>query len=222
MKIPKIFKTLVKLSFNILGYDIIRLNNNPKATICGLKKYPIRTIIDVGANEGQFARYISKIFPEAILYCFEPVPETFEKLKNWAVKNGNINAFNIALGDFNGDIEMLQHTEHSPSSSILKTSEICESLYPFTKKQKTINVRQMTMDNAIQSLNMTLKPDVLIKLDVQGYEDRVIRGGEEIFRNAKACILEICLDELYKEQANFREIIELLYNLGFNYAGNLD
>jgi hypothetical protein len=39
---------------------------------------------------------------------------------------------------------------------------------------------------------------------------------------AKACILEVCLDKLYEGQAEFKGIIELLYELGFKYAGNLD
>ena len=64
--------------------------------------------------------------------------------------------------------------------------------------------------------------EILIKLDVQGYEDRVIKGGEETFKKAKACIVEVNLYKLYEGQTNFKEIVELLYNSGFRYAGNLD
>jgi len=79
-----------------------------------------------------------------------------------------------------------------------------------------------TLDNAIDQLNMSLVSEMLIKLDVQGYEDRVIMGGKRTFATAKACILEICLDKLYGDQADFKEITELLYELGFKYAGNLN
>ena len=64
--------------------------------------------------------------------------------------------------------------------------------------------------------------EIVIKMDVQGYEDRVIRGGRETFAKAKAVILEVCLDPLYEHQANFKEIMVLLDDLGFHYAGNLD
>ncbi|MGC8888263.1 MAG: FkbM family methyltransferase [Verrucomicrobiia bacterium] len=88
----------------------------------------------MGANEGQFAGYISKIFSEANIFCFEPLPEAFKELSKWAEsKNGKVKAFNLALGDYEGEIEMLQHTEHSPSSSILKTTKVCETLYPIQK-----------------------------------------------------------------------------------------
>ena len=117
---------------------------------------------------------------------------------------------------------MLQHTEHSPSSSILKTTEVCETLYPFTKTQRSIIVKQTTLDKAVETLNIPLEPEILIKLDVQGYEDRVIKGGKKTFEMARACILEVCLDELYEGQASFKEIINLLYDFGFRYVGNLE
>ena len=94
-------KRMIKEFFNTIGFDIVRLNKSPKISFFGLKKYEIRTIIDVGANEGQFAGYISKIFSEANIFCFEPLPEAFKELSKWAEsKNGKVKAFNLALGDY--------------------------------------------------------------------------------------------------------------------------
>ena len=67
-----------------------------------------------------------------------------------------------------------------------------------------------------------MAPQILVKLDVQGFEDRVIAGGETIFKMAAACIVEVCLDDLYEGQANFKQLLEMLDRLGFQYAGNLD
>lgn len=52
MKITKKIKSSLKKFFNVFGFDIIRLTNNPKEMLLGLKNLPIKTIIDVGANEG--------------------------------------------------------------------------------------------------------------------------------------------------------------------------
>ena len=60
------------------------------------------------------------------------------------------------------------------------------------------------------------------KLDVQGYEDRVIAGGSKIFATATACILEVCLDSLYEGQAGFLKLLTMLDALGYRYVGNLD
>ncbi len=117
---------------------------------------------------------------------------------------------------------MLSHVEYSTASSFLKTTNVCERLYPLTKKQVPISVKMITLDKWFNSLSTPLEPDILIKLDVQGYEDRVIRGGKRTFEIAKACILEVSLDELYKDQANFKGILDLLYSSGFRYAGNFD
>ena len=216
-------KQIIKKIFNFLRMDIVRLNKSPKYSLLGLRNLPINTIIDVGANTGQFAIMIEKVFPKANIYSFEPIPEAFEKLNKLSIeKNGKIKAFNLALGDSTGEIAMIEHTKHTPSSSILKTTEICEKLYPFTQNQKNVKVKITTLDNAINELNLSLTPEILIKLDVQGYENRVIKGGEKIFKISKACILEVCLDKLYESQAEFKEITELIYACGFKYAGNLE
>lgn len=125
------------------------------------------------------------------------------------------------MGDNEGTLEMYNHVEHNLTLSFLKTTKICESLYPFTKKQISIPIKMMTLDKWTKSLSNPFSPEILIKLDVQGYEDRIIQGGRETFSIAKACILEVNIDHLYKQQATFKDISLLLYNLKFHYVGNL-
>jgi len=216
-------KWLIKKIFNSFKVDVVRLSNTPKHSLLGLTNCPIRTIIDVGANEGQFAKEILKVFPGAHLYCFEPLPEAFKKLNQWAEKQkGRISAFNYALGDQDGVFEIFNHLHHSPSSSLLKTTEVCERHYPFTKEQVSVQVKVTTLDNWIDSLSAPLSHDILVKLDVQGYEDKVIRGGKKILSVAKACLVEINLDQLYEEQPTFKDLFSLLSDLGYHFCGNLD
>jgi len=216
-------KRFIRKAFNLIGLDVVRISKAPKHTFLGLRNLPIRTIIDVGANKGQFARMISKLFQNAHINCFEPMPDLLKKLKEWAEsQKGRVKVFNYALGDSEGTVEMFSHIEHSPSSSLLRTTEICERLYPFTKKQTAISVKSTTLDKAMANLSEPLIADILIKLDVQGYEDRVIRGGTETFHKARACIVEVCLDKLYENQATFKNISFLLHDMGFRYAGNLE
>ncbi len=219
----RFLKRVIRKTFNLIGLDIVKMSKSPRHTLLGLRNLPIRTIIDVGANTGQFATMISEIFPDAYIYSFEPLPEPFEELKKWAIQqNEKVKAFNLALGDTEGEIEMFSHIEYSPSSSFLKTTNVCEELYPFTQKQIPVPVKLTTLDNWVKSLSIPLAPEILIKLDVQGYEDRVIRGGKKTFMMASACILEVNLDNLYDKQATFNDIALLLYDLGYRYAGNLD
>jgi len=219
----KLSKQFIRKIFNQIRLEIVRLSQNPKYLFLGLRHLPIRSIIDVGANTGQFARNILSVFPKSSIYCFEPLPEPYEELRKWAEKqNGMVTVFNAALGDSKGNVEMLCHLDHSPSSSLLKSIDLCQSLYPFTQKQSPVSIQLTTLDEWVKNLPNSLVPEILIKLDVQGYEDRVIKGGQDTFKMAKACILEVCLDKLYEGQAEFKEITELLYTFGFKYAGNLN
>lgn len=205
------------------GIGVTRLKNSPKQTLLGLRTRPIRTVIDVGANSGQFAKYISVFFPKAELYCFEPLPEPFEALQSWAkTQNGRVRPFNFAIGDVEGETGMFLHEKHNFSSSLLATTDVTEQYYPVTKEQKRISIKQVRLDVALYDVNADLTSGILIKLDVQGYENRVIAGGGNVFAKAAACILEVNIDSLYKGQAEFFELLTMLDAIGYRYVGNLE
>jgi len=216
-------KQLIKQGANSLGLDIVRLHNSPAKTLLGLKRMEFGSIIDVGANEGQFARSISHFFPEAKLFCFEPLGQPFGKLSDWAAtQNGRVQCFNLALGDREGEVEMHFHDEHSPSSSLLAATEHCHEVYPQTRSERFTRVKLGTLDKALGDELGHMPREVLLKLDVQGFEDRVLRGARHALTECRACLLEVCLDPLYEGQADFQGLVQLLYGAGFNYAGNLN
>lgn len=213
----------IKKIANGVGFEVVRLKNSPKHSLLGLRSIPIKTIIDIGANHGQFAQWMTEELPSAKIYCFEPLPNPFEILKTWADKQNNrVVPLNWAIGDEAGQVSMFYHTEHSASSSLLPSTELTDQLYPFTKEQKEVKVDLLTLDDAMSKINDPLENEILIKMDVQGFEDRVIRGGSSTFGRAKVCILEVSIEELYEGQANFKELSFMLYELGFSYFGNLD
>ena len=206
-----------------MGFDIVRTHKNHKHTFLGLRNIPIRSIIDVGANRGQFIRMISNTFPEAQIYSFEPLLVPFQELKKWADQQNErkVSVFNMALGEEEEkEVVIYKHLQHDSSSSFLETMSACEELYPFTKQQSKDIVQMTTLDTIAKQI--MLIPEILIKLDVQGYEDRVINGGIETFSKAKACIAETNIDYLYKTQASFKELFLLLDSLGYAYVGNLE
>jgi hypothetical protein len=77
------FKKVVKKGFHLSGYDLVRLDQMPHHTFMGLRNLPINTVIDVGANLGQFAQEISEVFPHARIHCFEPLPNANQELLRW-------------------------------------------------------------------------------------------------------------------------------------------
>ena len=214
------WKHSVKMMVARLGYHLERNSENPEHTWIGLKTLPIRTIIDVGANEGQFAQRSLRQFPGAHIVCFEPLPGPSAVLSRWAQGQPRVTVYTCALGEQDAEAEMFVHSDHTPSSSFLKSTALSSQLYPFTSRQAKMIVPVKRLDDVLAE-GAPLQTDILVKMDVQGFEGRVIRGGTNVLRRAKACIVEISLDTLYDGQSTFKEIFSELDALSFRYAGNL-
>ena len=219
----KLFRKIIIKIIHNLGFDIVRIQNDYDNPFEGLTRFPIRTIIDIGANRGQFAKKALQAFPNAYLYCFEPLKAPFEELKKWASEQNNrVTVFNLALGDSEGITKMFLLSEHNDSSSFLKSTVLAEALWPFMKKQELVSVKLTSLDKVVSNLSKPFSPEILIKIDVEGYEDRVIQGGKKILAKTKACILEISLDFLHENQPSFKKIFSLMDELKFHYIGNLN
>jgi FkbM family methyltransferase len=221
--VRRVARNAAKSFFHLLGADIVRLKNSPRVTLAGLRQRPFRTVIDCGANAGQFARYVSSFFPEASLFCFEPLAEPYATLSAWAAtQEGRVRCFQVALGDREGEAVMHHHLGHSPSSSLLATTDHELALFPQTARQSEVVVPVTTLDTALAEFMDGMALDILLKLDVQGYEDRVLRGAARLLGKVQACLLEVSVDPLYRGQASFKDLVMLLDASGLEYAGNLD
>lgn len=222
-------KALVRKILQNFGYDIIKLHPkfNPKSVdseairneFRWLINYDFKTIIDVGANEGQFSSKARILFPGASIYAFEPIPPVYSLLTENFKKDHKFVAYNIGLGESNGTLQFNQN-ESSASSSFLQMEDAHVNNFEFTREVETISVDVNTLDNIFEEKN--LEEPILIKLDVQGYEKYVINGGVNTLSKAKMVITELSYVELYKGQELFDGIYKLLNSLGFRYMGNYE
>jgi FkbM family methyltransferase len=208
---------------NGIGLDVVKVRNAPSYTWMGLKDMRIQRIVDVGANRGQFMESALSAFPDAVFYCFEPLPAAFSVLEsNVKIRNaGKVNLYNMAVGDTEGTIDMHLHVDHDVSSSLLLTTQSTAQLYPVTNSQRVIQVPITTLDSALNIPRVQQERDLLVKIDVQGYEDRVIKGGAQTIGRAKAVIIEINVESLYEGQPEFVDLALQLKRLGLRYAGNM-
>jgi FkbM family methyltransferase len=215
-------KRLLKQFARKAGLEISLARRSPAQTMLGLRELPFKTVIDIGANEGQFAAYVRAMFPDAEIYCFEPLGAAFSRLNSWAVGRHGIHLYNVALGDSDGVLEFYHHVDHSASSSLLRTTELTKSLYPAIRRQQLDRVNVRRLDDVVERDGLRLAPLTLVKMDVQGFEDRVIRGAPNTLRRVEACVVEVSADTLYEDQAQFTELVNMLGDVGLRYVGNLD
>ncbi len=113
------------------------------------------------------------------------------------------------------------HVAHSPSSSLLPTTERSHIDFPMTREQMEITVAVRRLDDVFEDSALAIEDGFLLKLDVQGFEAAVLRGAPRTLQRAGACVVEVCLDKLYDGQSDFVEVAELATAGGMRYAGNL-
>jgi FkbM family methyltransferase len=205
-----------------LGLHVDRLSRQPKTKMLGLIHRKIDLILDVGANEGQFAHEMRKRFPNARIVSFEPNPQVFTQLNAWAMADGNAHAINCAIGEEDGTLEMNVHVDHSASSSLLPTSAYEEDLFPQTKRQKRVSVQVRRLDDVLVEHGIVVGPNTFLKFDIQGFEEKAMRGAPKTLAGVGAMMTEVFLEHLYEGQADFLNLGIMARDAGLRYAGNVD
>lgn len=176
-------------------------------------------ILDIGANVGQAAINFCSLFGKTQVHSFEPIPDCFDKLKTVAAAFPNLTIHNYALGNETGQISFHQNS-YSPASSILEMSDQHVESYPNTLKSSSITVPIKRLDDVASELR--LSGCMLVKIDVQGYENNVIAGGETVIKQAKVIVVEASIRSLYKGDSSFDTIYRTLTSFGFSYYGSLE
>ena len=132
----------------------------------------------------------------------------------------NLHPFNFALGDIDGFMPFYIN-EFSPSSSLLKMEEEHVKNFPDTAKVQLQKVEIKKLDTF--SKNLKIEKEVLVKMDVQGFEEKVIKGGISFFNIVpKIVIVEASVVKLYQNEPSFEELFDLLRGMGYQYKGNLN
>ena len=128
-------------------------------------------MFDVGANIGEYARLASKHCAAAKLYCFEPVHETFVKLKETTAGNPHIAAMPMGLFSERGcrQINLYPSNAHS-------------SLYDIDKKASHVQSIDLNTGDYFMAEHGIDFVD-LLKIDVEGAEMDVLLGFKEAFTN---------------------------------------
>ena len=177
--------------------------------------FTIRTVLDVGANRGEFARIASDCFPGAAVHCFEPLPVCQPLLQAQAAERPQIKLHACALGETSGTAEMFEN-DYSPSSSLLPMQDRHRELWPKTAGAKKITIAIDTLD-AVVARNEMAAP-VFLKLDVQGFELSVLRGATMALRQTAAVLTEVLFEPLYAGQMDYRELLNFMAERGFRFV----
>jgi FkbM family methyltransferase len=169
--------------------------------LCGwIKKNKPNIFIDIGANFGVYSLRISKLFQMLKVISFEPVLTTFNKLKmNIKINNlgKRIKTYNVGLSNANGLKKMV---------ALKRRNYIQSGGFSFN-----IPKRKLT-DEEITQYNKTIKGDellkfkkkkIVVKIDVEGYENKVLLGIKNLLKNNKILLQIEIFDDNFKKINKF-------------------
>jgi FkbM family methyltransferase len=183
-----------------------------------LKGLNVRTVIDVGANRGQFSLLAQCLYPAATIYAFEPLQRPAEQFRTLFANKANVHLFQVGVDEALGDAKMFVANDHHASSSILKAHKQSQIFGSRETGEETVRVGRL---NDFLPLDC-IRPPCLLKIDVQGYELQVINGCREVLPLVDYLYVECCYVELYARQALAHEILRRLGEFGFALRGTFN
>lgn len=174
-------------------------------------------ILDVGANDGWFAKVVYRFAGEnTSVISFEPLRSMIPKLKMLAEKYSFYQYENIALGAANEIIEITEYNTTGLSSlKGLSTSYEYSHQHYDTSIANKYPVNVATIDWYLADRKIT--SPLILKIDTQGFEYEVLKGAEQALLKGqiKVVIVEVMTVEKYSGGVLYDRIFESLHSYGF-------
>ena len=171
-----------------------------------LRGLTVATVIDVGANRGQFSLMAAGLWPDARILGFEPLPACADAYRSALGQRAVLRQ--CALGAEKGTASMFESSADD-SSSLLEPTSSQLTISGNSRVVRRTEVEVSTLD--LECPDEIVEP-TLLKIDVQGYELEVLKGCQRLLASAglQYVYVELSLDELYGNQALAHEVISAL------------
>lgn len=147
-------------------------------------------VIDAGANRGVFSIKAAHEFPNAKIYSFEPVHETFLCLKKNTAPYPNVFCSAMALGAVKNPQMPMTVDPRMPDANSMVDSALDVRFVGGEEKLRQREVRKIPVTTIDDFVADHALPHVdFIKMDVEGYEAKVLNGAVETIRKFKPVIV---------------------------------
>jgi FkbM family methyltransferase len=174
------------------------------------------TVLDIGANKGQFLLEAIKWHPGACLFAFEPL-ESERVLMEYALAGlPRLTIFPIALGHEDSTVPF--HVSSSADcSSILEQTPLQVKSFPGTQSAAQVDIAVRRLDHVLD--RSALVGTVICKIDVQGFELNVLRGFGNLLDAVDYLIVELTNIPFYDGAPNSADVIAFLAARSFKIMG---
>jgi FkbM family methyltransferase len=172
-----------------------------------LKRLEINCVLDVGAQNGSFARNLRWSGYDGQIIAFEPNREEFLPLCERFKSDSRWTGLNIALGRENG----------TQTFNIAKNSLYSSFLTPKTAKiDRTYEVEVKRLDSIFDELIRHVNnPRVFLKVDTQGYDLEVVKGADACIAKILLLQSEVSVQPIYDDMPHYLDSLSYYESLGF-------
>jgi FkbM family methyltransferase len=177
----------------------------------------VTVLLDVGANEGQYAGYLRNAGWRGRIVSFEPVAAVHATLTANAARDPAWEvAPAMALGAEEGEAEIIVSNETDMSSMLPLKDEILRvspSSAPAGKETVTVRTLDTVFADYVGEADRAF-----LKIDTQGYERAVLDGAKETVPKLAGLQVELSLTPLYEGEADWHALVERIEAGGFELS----
>lgn len=195
IRLKKIFFTLQSLYLlrRFIFYKV--LASSEHAYVLNLASF--KTVVDVGANRGQFSLACRYFHPNSCIYAFEPLHWAAKVYRQVFLGDSAVNLYEVAISPASENLK-LHVSKRDDSSSLLPIGKKQTLLFPGTELNHVLEVSTGPLSHYLGGESI-LEP-ALLKIDVQGFESEVLIGCDELLHKFSYVYCEMSFVELYDGQ----------------------
>lgn len=202
-----IMKALIQRALRRFGLTISRTQ---PTLIDFIKQRQVDLVLDVGANEGQFATMLRAKGYRGKIMSFEPVSAVFEILAAKASNDADWDVHNFALGASTQQ-STINVSDLSVFSSLLSLNENATKFHHGAAVSRVERIEVRSLDDVLP----TVSGHVLLKIDTQGYERQVLEGARQSLRSLTGVLMELPFMQLYEGNWDLRDALAFMDSAGF-------
>ncbi len=216
------FKRYARSFVRMFGYDIVNYSRSADSRAIlyrALQSHKVDFVIDIGANMGQYGKYLRSVGYKGAIVSVEPMKVEQKMLVNLAGSDANwVVVPPMAIGGHDGLVEF-NIAANSGSSSLLEMLDVHKNAAPESAYIGKEIVSIYKLDTfSDQFVDKSFK-SLFLKIDVQGAEWSVLDGGQETLKRVVGIMCECSFTPLYAGEAPWLDLIQRIEGMGFNIWG---